>query len=271
MFTLEGKIAVITGGGTGLGRAAAMRFARAGAKVIVANRRDASSLAAEIGGIYVKTDVSQENQVHHLMQESMATFGRLDILVNNAGIFIDTHTVDNILATDLDETLNVNLKGVVWGIKHGARCMADGGSIINIASIAGFQGVAGYGNYVMSKAGVIGVTKAAAMDLAPRGIRVNCICPSSIDAGMLDNIDLMDPTMRSALEIEAARSKLLSPLGRLGTAEDFAALCHFLASDDSGFITGTVIPLDGGRTAGVSQALIETLADAALSPKASNR
>ena len=271
MFSLEGKIAVITGGGAGLGRAAAMRFARAGAKVVVANRSDASRLAAEIGGLYVKTDVSQEDQMRRLMEKTVAAFGRLDIVVNNAGIFIDTHRVEDIRAADLEATLDVNLKGVVWGIKYGARRMADGGSIVNIASIAGYQGVAGYGNYVMSKAGVIGVTKAAAMDLAPRGIRVNCICPSSIDAGMLDNIDRLDEKMRAALTIEAARSKLLSPLGRLGTAEDFAALGHFLASDDSAFITGTVIPLDGGRTAGVSQALITTLADAALSQKVSNQ
>jgi 3alpha(or 20beta)-hydroxysteroid dehydrogenase len=264
VFSLDGKIAIITGGGTGLGRAVSIRFARAGARIVVANRSNSSQLAEKLGGVYIQTDVSKEEQMCRLMEETINTFGRIDIIVNNAGIFVDSNPVEEISSEDLELTLNVNLKGVVWGIKHGARAMADGGSIINIASIAGLSGVAGYGNYVMSKAGVIGITKAAAMDLAPRAIRCNCICPSSIDAGMTDDLNRFDEKMKKIIEIELARNKILVPLGRLGKAEEFAALCHFLASDDSAFITGAIIPLDGGRTAGVSQTLINTLTDAAF-------
>jgi len=259
MFSLEGKVAVITGGGTGLGRAAALRFARAGARVVIANRRDASRLAGEIGGLFIETDVRQEKSVRRLMQKTLQTFERIDILINNAGVFTDANPVQDIRREDLEKTLDVNLKGVVRGIKYAAQWMADGGSIINIASIAGLSGVAGYGNYVMSKAGVIGLTRAAAMDLAPRRIRVNCICPSSIAAGMLDHLDQMDADMRRTIEIETARSKRLVPLGRLGTAEEFAALCHFLAGDDSAFMTGVILPLDGGRTAGIGANLVEFL------------
>jgi len=259
MFSLEGKVAVITGGGTGLGRAAALRFARAGARVVIANRRDASRLAEEIGGLFIETDVQQEASVRRLMQETLQTCEKIDILINNAGVFTDANSVQDIRREDLEKTLDINLKGVVWGIKYAAQWMADGGSIINIASIAGLSGVAGYGNYVMSKAGVIGLTRAAAMDLAPRRIRVNCICPSSIAAGMLDHLDQMDVDMRRAIEIEMVRSKRLVPLGRLGTAEEFAALCHFLASDDSAFMTGVILPLDGGRTAGIGANLVEFL------------
>lgn len=267
MFSLDGKVAIITGGGSGLGKATSIRFARAGAKVVVANRSDSSDFSKEIGGIYVKTDVSEENQVRNLMKKAVSQFGKLDIVVNNAGIFLDSEFVQNINEANLEKTLNVNLKGVVWGIKHAARFISDGGSIMNTASVAGLMGVASYGNYVMSKAGVIGITKVAAMDLAPRGIRVNCICPSSIDAGMTENLDRFDEKMRKAIKIEMARNKLLVPLSRLGKAEEFAALCHFLASDESAFITGAIIPLDGGRTAGISQALIETLSTAVLDKK----
>jgi 3alpha(or 20beta)-hydroxysteroid dehydrogenase len=263
MFSLTKKVAVVTGGGGGTGRAVSIRFARAGAKVILANRSDSSQFAKEIGAHFIQTDVSQEEQVKLLMDETVKRFGHLDIIVNNAGIFKGSNPVEDINADELDMLLGINLKGVVWGVKHGARVMSNRGSIINVASVAGLSGVAGYGIYVLTKAGVIGFTKTAAMDLAPRQIRVNCICPSTINVGMITNGKQFDEKMKETIRVEIARSKKLVPLGRLGEAEDVAALCHFLASEDSSYITGTIIPLDGGRTAGISQNLVDTLASVA--------
>ena len=263
MFSLKGKVAVVTGGGSGIGRYISIRLAEAGAKVVIANRSDSTQLASEIDGFYLPTDVVRENQVEHLMEETVRKYGRLDIIVNNAGVFKGSNPVEEIDAGDLDFMLGVNVKGVVFAVKHGARLISDGGSIINVSSVAGLSGVAGYGLYVLSKAAVIGFTKAAAMDLAPRGIRVNCICPSTIDVGMTDNIEQLDAVMQKTIRAELARSEKLVPLGRIGSGEDVSALCHFLASDDSSYITGAIIPLDGGRTAGISQELVDTLVKAA--------
>jgi 3alpha(or 20beta)-hydroxysteroid dehydrogenase len=239
----------VTGGASGIGEATARRFAAAGAKVVIGDRADASRVADAIGGVALRSDVSREAEVEVLMEAALRAFGRLDAVVNNAGVGAGT-----LLATlreeDLDACLAANLKGVVWGIKHAAPRMADGGSIMSTASVAGLIGAPSYGAYVASKAAVIGVTRTAALELAPRGIRVNCVCPGTIDT----------PMARTAEgEVEARLARVLHPLGRMGRPEEVAALFHFLASDECGFLTGQAIALDGGLSAGPGLALLASL------------
>jgi NAD(P)-dependent dehydrogenase (short-subunit alcohol dehydrogenase family) len=249
LFSLEGKVAVVTGGASGIGEATARRFARAGARVVIGDVADASGVAAATGGLFVRTDVSHEAEVETLLENALRELGRLDVVVNNAG-----GGAGGFLATlsepDLDRTLNVNLKGVVWGIKHAAPRIADGGSILSTASLAGLIGTPSYGAYVASKAAVIGITRTAALELAPRRVRVNCVCPGTIDTPM---------ARKAEGEVEWRLAALLHPLGRVGRPEEVAALFHFLASDESAFITGQAIAIDGGFSAGPGLGLIGSL------------
>ncbi|RJP34085.1 MAG: SDR family oxidoreductase [Actinobacteria bacterium] len=250
MFSLDGKVAVITGAASGLGKATALRFARAGAKVVLADITDAKEVAVEAGGIYVKTDVSQEEEVKELMQAAVSEYGKLTTVVNNAGIGGQMGTLDSITREGIDEALDINFKGVLWGIKHAAPLIADGGSIMNTASYAGLFGTPTYGCYVASKAAIIAITKTAALELAPRGIRVNCICPGTADTPM---------AYIEGAEVELKLACMLQPLGRLVQPEEVAALYHFLASDDCAMVTGLAIPIDGGMTAGPGLGVIGPL------------
>ena len=248
MFSLQGKIAVVTGGASGIGEATARRFARAGAKVAIGDLRDASATAKEIGGLAVRTDVSREAEVEHLLESALREFGRIDVVVNNAGVGAGDFLA-SLSERDLDKTLAVNLKGTVWGIKHAAPRISDGGSIMSTASVAGLTGTPSYGAYVASKAAIIGITKTAALELAPRRVRVNCVCPGTIDTPMMDDAE----------GVEYRLAGVLHPLGRMGTAEEVAALFHFLASDESAFITGQAIAIDGGMSAGPGLGMIGAL------------
>jgi len=248
-FSLAGKVAVVTGGASGIGEATARRFARAGARVVIGDLADATAIAKEIGGIAVRTDVCREAQVERLLESAVRELGRLDVLVNNAGGgaggFLATLTEQQ-----LDATLSVNLKGVVWGIKHAAPRIVDGGSIMSTASVAGLMGTPSYGSYVASKAAIIGITKTAALELAPRAVRVNCVCPGTIDTPM---------ARAEEGEVEYRLAGLLHPLGRMGQPEEVAALFHFLASDESAFITGQAIAIDGGMSTGPGLGMIGAL------------
>ena len=250
MFSLQGKVAVVTGAASGLGKATALRFARAGAKVVLADIADASEVAKEVGGIYVMTDVSVEEQVRDLMQTAVEEYGKLTTVVNNAGIGCQAGTLDSITQEGIDEALNVNFKGVLWGIKHSAPRMEDGGSIMNTASYAGLFGTPTYGCYVASKAAIIAITRTAALELAPRWIRVNCICPGTADTPM---------AYVEGAEVELKLACMLQPLGRLVRPDEVAALYHFLASDDCAMITGQAIAIDGGMSAGPSLGVIGPL------------
>jgi NAD(P)-dependent dehydrogenase (short-subunit alcohol dehydrogenase family) len=196
--------------------------------------------------------VSVEQEVAWLIDDTARARG-LDILVNNAGVFRGG-AVDEVDSEDLERELSVNFTSVVWGIKHASRCMRDGCAIVSVASHAGLRGVPTYGGYVASKAAVIGYTKTAALELAARGIRVNCVCPGTHETDMNREVDAGLREMRVA--------SLLQPLGRCGRPEELAALVHFLVSPDCAFITGQAIPIDGGKSAGPGPAVIAALEDA---------
>jgi len=249
MFSLEGKVAVITGGASGIGKATALRFSKAGAKVVLADIQDAGDVAKEAGGIYVRTDVTKEGEVKALMEKAVSECGKLDIVCNNVGVDFGA-PVEEMKEEDFDRIMGINAKSVLWGVKHAAPRISDGGSIINTSSLAGLIGFPEYTAYCSSKFAIVGISKTAALELAPRRIRVNCVCPGSVDTPMM--------------QVESAQAELalvpyLYPLGRMSTAEEIAALFHYLASDESAIMTGLAIPIDGGYSAGFGLQLIEPL------------
>ncbi|MDZ4277807.1 MAG: SDR family oxidoreductase [Dehalococcoidia bacterium] len=238
MFSLEGTVAVITGAAGGIGSATARRFAEAGARLVLADVADAGALAKELGGLFVRTDVSDEGQVKALMEAAAAAHGRIDIVINNAGAPAGGAPVEQSEAEIFTRGFGVNALGVAFGIKHAVPHMKAGGSIVNTASLAGLQGQYGSAPYVASKFAVVGITKTAALELAAQGIRVNCVCPGNVATAM------------GAPPEFAAVTDAMTPLGRPGRPEEVAALFHFLASDDCPYITGQAICVDGGMTAG---------------------
>ncbi len=250
-FSLEGKIAIVTGGGSGLGHATAKRFAEAGAIVTIADISDSAQRAAsELKCGFIKTDVSKDSDVEHLVKSVHDKYGRLDILVNNAGIIMPEQLLKDACDSDYEKMFAVNVFGVVHGLKYGSRYVSDGGVILNTASNSANGDYAGYGAYIASKCAVVGLTKAAAVELAPRNVRVNCICPNTIDTPM---------AYAEGCETELKVMKVTAPLGRMCKAEEAAALYHFLASDDSMYITGEDIYIDGGLKAGPSIQLIDAI------------
>ena len=242
---LEGKTAIVTGAGRGIGKAAALALAEAGAAVAVNynhSAEQAQSVVDEIekNGGRAKAwqcDVSSFESCGAFFADVIKEFGRLDILVNNAGV-----TKDGLLMrmteADYDLVMDVNLKGAFHGIRHGARQMVRQkyGRIINISSVVGITGNAGQANYAASKAGIIGLTKAAAKELGSRGITVNAVAPGFIETEM------------TAVLPEEQKEKLASqiPLGRFGKPEDVAGAIVFLASEYGAYITGQVLQVDGG-------------------------
>jgi 3-oxoacyl-[acyl-carrier protein] reductase len=242
---LTGKVALVTGGSRGIGRAISLELAAQGAKVVVnyagsqASAEETVSLIKEQGGeaVAVQGDVASYEDAEKMVQTAIETFGRLDVLVNNAGI-----TRDNLLVRmkeeDWDAVLNTNLKGVFHCTKAAARPMMKQrfGRIINITSVVGIVGNPGQANYVSAKAGVIGLTKSNAKELASRGITVNAVAPGYIETDMTDKLG------------EEVKAKLFEtiPLNRLGRPEDIARVVSFLASDSATYMTGQVLNVDGG-------------------------
>lgn len=242
---LQDKKVLVTGASRGIGRAIALEFARLGADVAV-NYAGSAAKANEVvdeikalgrDAIAIQCDVSNSESVSEMVKETIDHFGRLDVLVNNAGI-----TRDNLLMrmkeSEWDDVLNTNLKGVFLCTKAVTRQMMKqrSGRIINMASIVGVSGNAGQANYVAAKAGVIGLTKTAAKELAPRGITVNAIAPGFISTDMTD--ELTDEIQKSMLQ--------QIPLARFGDPKDIAAVAAFLASDSSSYMTGQTLHVDGG-------------------------
>jgi 3-oxoacyl-[acyl-carrier protein] reductase len=242
---LEGKRAIVTGGSRGIGRAIALRLADEGADVAVCASSSAGSAEAVAEEIRAKgrqalgcqADVSNAAQVAALISETLEAFCSIDILVNNAGINRDGLLI-RMKEEDWDSVLDVNLKGAFLCTKAVARLMmkARSGRIVNLSSVVGLVGNAGQVNYSAAKAGLLGLTKSSAKELASRGITVNAVCPGFIPTDMTEGI----PEQAKATLID------LIPLGRLGTTENIAAAVAFLASDDASYITGQSLVVDGG-------------------------
>jgi 3-oxoacyl-[acyl-carrier protein] reductase len=244
-MNLEGKVALVTGASRGIGREIALELARQGANVAVnfsGSEAKANEVVDEIKALgreafAVKCDVSNSGEVAEMVKGTIDNFGKLDILVNNAGI-----TKDNLLMRmkeeEWDDVININLKGVFLCTKAVTRQMMKQrvGRIINIASIVGVSGNPGQANYVAAKAGVIGLTKTTAKELASRNITVNAIAPGFITTDMTDKL---------SEEVKAEMLKQI-PLSRLGEPKDIAKITAFLASDDSAYMTGQTLHIDGG-------------------------
>jgi NAD(P)-dependent dehydrogenase (short-subunit alcohol dehydrogenase family) len=251
VFELTDKVAVVTGAASGIGRATANRLAAAGATVVLADLADATGNAAELGGLYVRTDVSDEAQVRELMARAAAARGRIDVVVNNAGIFLPEAAVADVDPADVTRAFDVNAMSVLYGMKHAAPRMPKGGAIVNTASLAGVMGFPTYVAYATAKAAVVEMTKVAAMEYGSAGIRVNCICPSSVDTPML--------AAQADGEMEAAVVRTMAPLGCIVRADQVAALIHFLVADDCPVISGQAINIDGGMSGGVSTGMIDAV------------
>ena len=248
MFSLDGRVAIVTGAASGIGLATARRLASAGATVVMADVTDASIQAADLRGLFVPTDVTDEQSVSRLVDEVSKRHGRIDVLVNNAGIVGEgSGRLDDDLV-HLRRLLEVNLLGVVNGTKHAVRAMGPGGAIVNMASSAGLVGFAGLGAYGTTKAGVIGLTRHAAVELGPRGIRVNCVCPSGVHAPEYQHGD--DWGVR-------AQSLLNQHESRLVTRDEVAAAVHYLVSEEARMINGHALVIDGGMSTGPSVQLME--------------
>lgn len=254
---LTGKVAIITGGAAGIGRTAVDAFVAEGARVVIAdiNAELGAAVAAEYGPevAFKETDVANSDQVRDLVDFTVAHFGGLDIMFNNAGIPTTMYSslLDDPLA-DFHRLMGVDLLGVMLGTQHAARHMAEhgGGSIINTTSIGGIRAGRGQVVYRAAKAGVNHFTKCAAIDLAAYGIRVNSIAPGAIPTAILGStMGDLDDTEAAVRELREV-IKTIRPLRRDGTATDIAEAAVFFAGDRSAYITGTVLPVDGGIVAG---------------------
>lgn len=247
-MSFDGKVVLVTGGTSGIGRETALQFAQAGAKVVLAGRRQQAgdAVVAEIqsaGGEahFVQTDVSDENQVRHLVDETVRRFGRLDIAFNNAGV---EHggPVTEFTQDDYRRVFDINVLGVFLSQKYEIPAMLEsgGGVIINTSSILGHVAVPGAAIYNASKHAVEGITKTTALELAGQGIRVNSVAPGAIATDMIDRFAGEEGT-ESRKQLES-----LHPMGRLGQAKEVAAAVLYLASDAASFTTGISLPVDGG-------------------------
>lgn len=238
MFSLAGKTAVVTGGASGIGAATARRLRKAGAEVWIADVTGTD----EEGCRFRRTDVSQPDEIRGLCDEVLAASGRLDVYVNNAAIS-GGHLLADADPARSERFWRVNQLGVQMGIKEAAARMQAGGSIINLSSITAVRGFAHWGEYAGTKGAIIALTQTAAVEYGPRRIRVNCICPGIIDTPM---------AMAEAPDMVRKNAAVFSLLGRIGQPEEIAAAIHFLASDDSSYITGQIISVDGGWSTGTS-------------------
>ncbi len=253
MSSMNGKVALITGASSGIGRATAKAFAARGAKVVLAARREdeLATLAAEIEGdggqaTHVRTDVSIASDVKGMVDHAVQAFGRLDFGVNNAGIEGEFPAITDLTEEQWDQVLDTNLKGTFLCMKYEAQAMlkgAHGGAIVNIGSVNSFLGFGGGSAYVASKHGQVGLTTSVSAELAPQGIRVNIVCPGLIDTPMHHRV-------RGIVGDEAVENLLQGRVHqkRVGRPEEIAESIVFLCSEEASYITGTTLTPDGGFT-----------------------
>jgi NAD(P)-dependent dehydrogenase (short-subunit alcohol dehydrogenase family) len=249
---LANKVALITGGNTGIGAATAKLFAREGARVLIAARDEtkAHEVVAAIGASaqFVRCDVTRAGDCERAVSECARVFGGLNILFNNAGVIFRSRTVENTTEEEWDATMNTNVRGVFLMSKCAVPVMRaqGGGVIVNTASYAGLVGMPGVAAYCASKGAVVNLTRAMALDHAAENIRVNCICPGSVETEMIHAAWRAYGDWHAAQKVWAAKH----PLGRIASVEEIAQVVLFLASDDASFVTGAALAVDGGITAG---------------------
>lgn len=244
MFSLEDKHAFITGASGGIGLAVARRFTEAGAKVAIADIVDGSDDAKDISAHFFSIDVSDEESVAEALGQAVSAIGKLDIVVNNAGVGDVGPTFEETEQDLLERTTKINQFGVFYGLKHGPRHMSDGGSIINTSSLAAHINLPGNGVYSATKKAVVSMTEMAALELGPRAIRVNAVSPGYVNTAM------------GSGDEGRKLSEAFTALGRFATTDDLIGIYHFLASDESSYITGQTIKVDGGWSCGPSGQLL---------------
>jgi len=248
MGRLDGKVAVITGAGSGIGRETAILFAREGAKIVVADYASEAGEATvcqigEKGGdaLFIKTDVSQASDVERMVKATVEKYGRIDILYNNAGVLGEVAFVGDATEDDWDRLMSINLKGTFLCSKYAVREMIKGGGgvIVNTASAMGFVGLPGNAAYSAAKGGIIQLTRTMALEYASSNIRVNCLCAGWVDTPM--NLKLEERIINWTVRE--------TPMKRWAKPEEIAQAALYLASDESSFVTGTALVIDGGWTA----------------------
>lgn len=255
MFSMTGKSAFVTGGASGIGRAVAEAFIAHGAQVVIADITDSTAVAEEIGASFVQVDVSSEDSVASAMSTAAERCGgKLDTVVLNAGVGDVGPTFE---ATDqalIDKVTKINHWGVLYGLKHAPRFMQGGGSIISTSSMAAFINVPGAGVYSAGKRAVTSMTEMAALELGPRNIRVNCVCPG------------YTATALGSGDEGRKLCEAFTALGRVATVEDMAGVYVFLASEASAYMTGQSLKVDGGWHCGPTEALLELVTGDAAAP-----
>jgi NAD(P)-dependent dehydrogenase (short-subunit alcohol dehydrogenase family) len=246
----EHKVAIVTGGSFGIGKATAIAFAKRGASVIIADWIRDDSALKEINGmgacaIFAPCDVSKPADVAAMVAQAINTFGKIDFAINNAGVEGETSSTHECTEENWDRTIDINLKGVWLCMKHEIPHMLKQGkgAIVNVASIAGLIGFPGLPAYVVSKHGIVGLTKTAALEYARQGIRVNAVCPGVIKTAMVD---------RTTGKVKTVEKKFedMEPVGRMGQPEEVAEAIVWLCSDAASFVTGQALGVDGGWVAG---------------------
>ena len=250
MSKFEGKVSVVTGAGSGIGRATALAFAREGASVAVADileqdNQETARMIMDLGGhaLAITCDVARNDDVRRALDETVKTFGRLDFAFNNAGIEYAFKPAAEITEEEWDRIIDIDLRGVFLCMKHEIPLMLKqgGGAIVNTSSGAGVKGFKGGAAYVAAKHGVVGLTKAAALDYAQSNIRINAVCPGIIDTSMMQRFSGGTPEGRQAVIAQ-------EPIGRMGTPDEIAAAVVWLCSDAASFVVGSAMVIDGGQT-----------------------